>query len=211
MEPAELTDAILAQLLALGLGVMAGLQPAFSTVAPERLNIVYAEQAGKASWITSPVRHLPDAMRAAANFSATPQPGPAYGYAAAAGAARFAPPSAKVTRSGDDVTLELNAPGDGVILDVPEEVKLQSLTLNGVTTETFGKRMTIVCMTPDCGNAKLTLHLGSPAPASMQLLARRRGLPPDGKKLQNARPADAVPSQSGDQTLLAAKIEIPAR
>jgi len=198
-------------LLALGLAVTAGLQPAYSTAAPERMNFVYAEKAGKASWITSPVSHLPDGIRGLANFSATPQSGVAYGYAAPAGSARFAPPFATVTRSGDDVTLELNAPGDGIVLEVPGSAKLQSLTLNGVATEAFGTRTAIVCMTPDCGHARLTLHLGSPEPASLLLMSRRRGLPPDGAKLQRARPADAVPSQNGDQTLLAATIAVPAR
>ena len=198
-------------LLALGLAVTAGLQPAFSTASPERMNIVYAEKARKASWITSPVSHLPDAVRGLANFSAAPQSGVAYGYAAPAGIARFAPPAAAVTRSGDDVTLDLNAPGDGIILDVPAEAKLQSLSLNGVTTEAFGTRTSIVCMTPDCGHANLILHLGSSDAVNLMLMARRRGLPPDGAKLQRARPADAVPSQNGDQTLLAATIAVPAR
>ena len=51
------------------------------------MNIVYAEQGGKASWIASPVARLPDAMRKAANFSAAPQDGVGYGYGAPAGAA----------------------------------------------------------------------------------------------------------------------------
>lgn len=198
-------------LLALGLAVTAGLQPAFSIAAPERMNIVYAEKAGKASWVTSPVSHLPDAVRALGNFSATPQSGVAYGYAAPAGSARFAPPAAAVMRSGDEVTLELTAPGDGIVLEVPGSARLQSLTLNGVTTEAFGTRTAIVCMTPDCGHARLILHLGSPEPMNLLLTVRRWGLPPDGARLQRVRPADAVPSQNGDQTLLATTIAVPAR
>jgi hypothetical protein len=43
------------------------------------------------------------------------------------------------------------------------------------------------------------------------LLAYRAGLPPEGAKLMKARPPEAVPSQGGDRTVLAAKIAIPAR
>ena len=197
-------------LLALGLAVTAGLQPAFSTASPQRLNIVYVEQAGKASWIV-PTGHLSEAMRRLADFSSQPQPGTVRGYAAPAGNARSAPPSATVTRHGDDVTLVWNAPGDHADLRVPENAKLQSFTLNGVTVPAFGHRTAIVCITPDCANAHLTLHLGSPDPVALLLVAQRRGLPPDGAKLQRARPADAVPSQGGDQTLLAATIAVPAR
>ncbi len=203
---------VLSLLLALGLSITAGFQPAFSPQAPQRLNITYAEQAGKASWIASPVAQLPDALRKAANFSAEPQSGVAYGYAVSAGAARLAPPTAAVTRNGDEVTLELNAPGDGVRLEVPAEAKLQSISLNGAVTPAAPEQRTfLACVTPDCGHARVTLKLGSPDAVTLKLVAQRRGLPPDGKKLHAARPADAVPSQSGDQTLLAAKIAIPAR
>lgn len=198
-------------LLALGLAVTAGLQPAFSIAAPERMNFVYAEKAGKASWITSPVSHLPDAVRALANFSATPQSGVAYGYAAPAGSARLALPAAAVSRSGNEVTLDLKAPGDGVVLEVPAGARLQSLSVNGAETHAFGQYTAISCMTPDCGHARIVLRLGSPDSVTLKLVARRRGLPPDGARLQRARPADAAPSQNGDQTLLAATITVPAR
>ncbi|HEU0094872.1 MAG TPA: M28 family peptidase, partial [Rhizomicrobium sp.] len=48
-----------ALVLSIGLAVFAGLQPAFSTSAPQRLNIRYVEQDGKASWLVDPVEHLP--------------------------------------------------------------------------------------------------------------------------------------------------------
>ncbi|MBW8708454.1 MAG: M28 family peptidase, partial [Alphaproteobacteria bacterium] len=201
----------LSLLLALALAVVAGLEPSFSAAAPQRLNIVYAEQSGKASWITSPVTHLPDSLRATAHFTDTPQSGVAYGYAAPAGAARFAAPSATVTRKGDDVRLELNAPGEAVRLDVPGSARLQAVAVNGADTQANGRGTTIFCITPDCAQARITLQLASPDAVSLTLVALRRGLPPDGKKLQAARPADAVPSQGGDQTMVAATIAVPAR
>jgi hypothetical protein len=96
-------------------------------------------------------------------------------------------------------------------LDVPQEAKLQSVSVNGVVTAAYEHRTFIACVTPDCAHARMTLTLGSPDAVKLTLVARRRGLPPEGRKLQGARPADAAPSQGGDQTLVATTIAVPAR
>ncbi len=198
-------------LAALGLAVVAGLQPAYSAAAPERLNLHYVEMDGKAGWLADPVPRLPAGLRAAANFSAQPQRFAQMGYVASAGAARNPAPIAAVSRDGDTVILALNAAADVIVLDVPEEAKLQSLSIDGVTTPVSEKRIAIICATPDCAQAHMTLRLGSSQPVDLLLMAERRGLPPAGAKLLQARPAEAVPSQTGDTTILAAKIAIPAR
>lgn len=197
--------------LALVLSVTAGFQPAYSSSAPERLNLRYVETEGKAFWLADPVTHLPAALRAAANFSATPQRVLQMGYAAPAGKALFAPPAAIVARHGDEATIDLNMTADAVMLVVPAEGMLRSLTLGGVTTAASGGRATIICATPDCANAHMTLELASAKPVDLQLVALRRGLPPQGARLLTARPASAVPSQSGDMTMLAAKLAVPGR
>jgi hypothetical protein len=196
---------------ALGLAVTAGFQPAFSSAKPQRLDIKYAEQGGKAWWLASPVADLPPSLRAVAGFSARPQRRIEMAYAAPAGAARNRAPQATVTRHGDDVTLDLNAPGDGVMLLVPEGVKLQSVTLGGITVPAPPRRVSIVCATQDCGNAQMTLRLGSSTATTLTLLSLKHGLPPDGTRLLKARPVTAVASQEGDQTVLAATVAIPAR
>ena len=71
----------------------------------------------------SPSAHLPRSLREAAPFSAQPEAAWRCGYAAPAGAANHPAPSATVTRNGDDVTLELHAPGDGVVLQVPQDAQ----------------------------------------------------------------------------------------
>jgi hypothetical protein len=204
-------SAIGSLLAGLVLAVVAGLQPAYSTSAPERLNIVYAEQGGKASWIASPVSHLPDAMRAAANFSNAPQPGAEYGYAAPAGKARYPAPRADVHLNGNEVTLDLDAPGDSITLIVPKQALLNGVRINGFYAPTSGGRVAIDCVTPDCGHAHVTLYLGSREAVPLLLLSERRGLPPDGAKLVAARPATALPSQSGDRTVLASSIQVMER
>jgi hypothetical protein len=199
-------------LAALVLAVTAGLQPAASAAAPERLNLRYGESEGRAFWLADAVPRLPDGLRTAANFSATPQSLPELGtyYMAPAGKARSTPPRAEVHRNGHDVTLDLDAPGDGITLIVPEQARLNGMHINGVYSATPGGRVAILCVTPDCGHAHVTLHLGSQDAASLVLLSWRQGLPPDGAKLIAARPATATPSQSGDRSVLAAKIAVPA-
>ncbi|MBA2590445.1 MAG: M28 family peptidase [Alphaproteobacteria bacterium] len=198
-------------LLALGLSVAAGLQPAFSPAAPQRLNLHYAEIDGKAAWLADPVTQLPDSLRKAANFSARPQLFFEEGYVATAGAARNAAPTAVVTRRGDEVMLDLNADADAIMLVVPAKARLQALTIGDVTLPVSERRILIDCVTSDCGHAHMTLRLGSPEAANLFLVVRRRGLPADGAKLLRARPADATATHGGDSTLLAAKIAIPAR
>jgi hypothetical protein len=193
------------------LAVIAGLQPPYSPTSPERLNLRYVEREGKAWWLADPVTQLPRSLRAAADFSATPQRLVETGYVAPAGPARHTAPTATVSRSGDTVSLALNAQGDRVMLIVPAEAKLRAVSIGGVTTPASGQRMSVVCGTPDCATAQIVLHLGSSEPVDIALLAIRAGLPPEGAKLLNARPPEAVSSQAGDRTMLAAKITIPAR
>ena len=204
-------SAVLSLVLAIGLAVAAGLQPAFSEKAPQRLNLRYVESEGKAWWLADPVQRLPQSLRAAAQFSQAPRRMVDMGYVAPAGAARNPAPSARVTRLGDIVTLDIQAEGDGVVLEVPAQARLRAATLGGVTIPKDEKHTFIACGTPDCATARVILRLASSAPFTLDLLVYRRGLPPDGAKLLAARPADAVPSQGADRSVLAAKIAIPAR
>src|SRR6185312_1741114 len=115
------TAAVLSLVLALALSVVAGLQPAFSTVAPEQLNLRYVEADGKAWWVADSVPRLPKELRAVADFSPRPQRllGVTGGYVAPAGAAHYPVPRAIVARNGDSVTLDVAAQGDGISLVVP--------------------------------------------------------------------------------------------
>jgi hypothetical protein len=131
------------------------------------------------------------------------------GYVAPAGMAQFPPPAATVSRNGNDVTLDFNAPGDALGVLVPKEALMQSLTLNGVTVAAPPRRLLVRCGTPDCGHARMVLRLASNAPMTLTLLSYRRGLPPQGARLLKARPATAQPSQEGDETVLAAKLAVP--
>jgi hypothetical protein len=136
-------------------------------------------------------------------------PGIEYGYAAPAGAPRFVPPSASVSRAGDWVTVHLrgSAAADGMLLYIPKAAGVTAVTVAGRTFETpYGARG-VECVTPDCRVAAIALRMV--APASLTLVEMRRGLPPQAAKLLAARPSWAMPSGSGDQTLLATRIAAP--
>jgi hypothetical protein len=205
--------AVLSLILAFGLAVAAGLQPAYSEAAPQRLNLRYVESEGKAWWLAQAASRLPESLRAAASFSQAPRRLVEMGYAAPAGTAKYAPPSATVTRQGDIVTLDIEAQGDGIMLEVPAAARLRAATVGGVTVAGDEKRTSIVCGTPDCtaSRRRIILRLASSAALSLDLRLYRRGLPPEGAKLVAARGPLAVPSQGGDRTVLTAKIAIPAR
>jgi hypothetical protein len=198
-------------LAALGLAVVAGFQPAFSETAPERLNLRYIELDGKAWWQADPVPRLPEALRAAAHFSPTPQWLLQRGYLAPGARAQFPAPSAMARRDGDEVTLNLNAAGDGMALVVPQEAGLKSITIGDMTVPADGRQLLITCATPDCGSARVILNLSSAGPVVLTLIAQRRGLPPEETGLAKARGATAVPSQVGDEILLGARVTVPGR
>ena len=199
--------------LALILAITAGLRPAYSEDAPQRINLRYAEIDGTASWLADPVPRLPDGLRAAANFSATPQSLPlnTTAYVAPAGAARYPAPTAEVSRSGDVVTLDLKTRGDMVMLVAPPQAGLQSVTVAGVATEVAAGQAIIACSSPDCAKARISLRLSSSEPLELMLVSQKRGLPSDGAKLLKARGADAVPQQQGDRIMLVGRAQIPGR
>jgi len=192
--------------LALVLAVVAGSQPAFSDRAPERLNLRYVEEDGKAWWLADPVPRLPASLRAAASFEPS---SPGMPDRAPAGAARFTPPSAAVHRNGKDVVLDLAAEGDGIALMLPRDARVASVTVGGLTEPVGQRPVQLICGTPDCGRIRIILHQASAVPATLILNAQRRGLPPEGEKLLKARPSWAVPSQTGDRTVLVSRIVLP--
>ena len=213
LKPAPGKASCLASLLcAVVLAVVAGLQPAYSDQKPERLNLRYAEMDGKAYWLADPVARLPPSLRAAADFSALPRPLANVGsfYVAPAGQAHFPPPRAAVRRQGGEVSLDIDAPGDGFVLLLPNGARLESVRLNDRDVPLVRPVAGIGCATPDCGRARLVLHWDSKTRGDVTLESYRYGLSGQGEGLLKARPSWAVPSQRGDVTVLLQKIAIPA-
>jgi hypothetical protein len=204
-------SAALSLVVAVVLAAVAGMQPAFSSTAPQRLNLAYVEREGKAWWLADSVPRLPQALRAAAEFSAQPKRLLQLAYVAPAGSARQPAPQATVTRTGDTVTLVLKTQGEGVGLLIPAKAKLRVVTIGEVTTPVAEGPLSITCGTPDCANAQIALRLDSSEPLDLTLYAYAHGLPPEGAKLFKARPSWAVPDRGGDRSVWMTKIAVPAR
>lgn len=196
--------------LALVLAVVAGLQPAYSAASPLPLNLTYVESGSKAWWIAEPVARLPDALRAAANFSARPERHVAFGYAAAANSARLAAPRASVTRNGDTVSLDVHSDGDIFELVLPKDADVKAVAVNGVDVAPPGDHFLLICGA-GCRDARVALTLGNMDAQTLRLISVWRGLPPLGAKLARARPDWVTPIREGDQSLAVTDVAIPAR
>jgi len=195
--------------LAILFAVIAGFLPAFTHESPQRLNLRYVEDDGRAMWLADPVAHLPQGLRAAGRFGDRVEAAAPFwrGYTGAAGQARFPVPSATVTRHGSSVTVALQGSRetDGMMLASPAPFILKAV--NGEAFNGMSSATRLICDTRDCAGATLTLE--TKARGTFTLVEMRRGLPMTGTGLLLARPDDAVPSGSGDQTLLTARIPIP--
>jgi hypothetical protein len=193
--------------LALFAALVAGLEPAYSAARPQRLNLGYVEQDGRALWTADAV---PPSLRAVANFSARPQPMVLTSvYVAPAGKAQFPPPTAAVSRKGADVTLHLHGSNaaSAMLLAIPKRAGLVSVTIGGQIFAVHPSgRFVIACATAECRDSQIVLRLG--APVTLTLAEQRFGLPPEGIRLTKARGHTAVPSQFGDTMLLIKKIAI---
>jgi hypothetical protein len=99
-------------------------------------------------------------------------------------------------------------------LRIPKEAKLENIRIRGenvaVPKEWSGSTL-LNCDGPDCRDLAVTLTLGNTGAVVIPVAERRYGLPPFGAALAAARPATAMPSQSGDGTILATSVALPAR
>jgi hypothetical protein len=209
--------------VALLLGVVQGMRPAFSDTQPQRLSISFVDDhtINEASWITSTLAPLPASLRAAAPFSdkritrGALRRGPA--FTAPAGKTRFAAPTVQVTEQpsagGRTVTLAIEASPEAaqVVVGVPPVAGLRAATVNGARQAIGGGGvlpwMTVGCVSRDCQHATITLEVGA-APFEVTVSEVRFGLPPDGQKLTDARPKTAVPSQDGDTTIVLTSVPV---
>ncbi|HXC57137.1 MAG TPA: M20/M25/M40 family metallo-hydrolase [Rhizomicrobium sp.] len=206
--------------------VIAGLQPAYSAIAPQRLDINFVDDHvdGKALWTVDTGAPLPKALRAAAAFGDTPQFASPVAlqpsYMAPAGAMRYAAPGARATSvsdgAGRSVTLVLQgSPGaNRMVVVVPKDAGLTRVALDGevfvTAADTLNPRGTIIaCSTDDCRSKTLTLSFAARQPVEILLAEQHYGLPPDGRKLAATRPDTAIPSQTGDSTIVYGKVKLP--
>ena len=208
--------------------IVAGMQPAYSEIAPQRLSINYVvdNATGNAQWAADATAPLPAALRKAANFSnvpAKPYPGAwRSAYLAPAPQAKLQMPGAAILTNAvvgksREVTLGLNGSADAAMMSLvlPGDVQLKRLTIGTRTMAVpagwaGAPRIVIGCMTADCAAMPVTLEMADKGALKIAIVERRAGLPGFGAKLQAARPKTAVPSQFGDGIVLTTPLTIPA-
>jgi hypothetical protein len=209
-------------LLALLLAVAQGLRPAYSASTPQRLSIDFVDDhvANEAYWVAETGRPLPASVRKAAAFSETAKPRaplfPLSVFTAPAGAPRLPAPTATVTQlpgaGGRTVTLALQTAADTgqVRLGIPRAAGLCAFSVNGTRqalTKAADEDFVLFCMSRDCQHATIALEVGA-APFDVSLASITFGLPADGQVIAGARPAEAVPSQNGDTTIVLSAVHV---
>ena len=220
-----LTSAVLAG-AALVVAIAAGLQPAYSAIAPQRLNISFIDDhvTDKALWAVDTSAPLPATLRAAMPFSATRVKASPVAFqssfVATAGALRFIAPTASSASasfgSGRRVVLGLNGStlANRMFVVVPKSAGLVRIEIEGKSfvpaKDSLNDAGTIFgCLTDDCRGKTVTLTFDSSNPMDILIGEQRYGLPPDGASLMRARPATAIASQTGDTTIVFARMSIP--
>jgi hypothetical protein len=203
---------------ALCLSVLQGREPAFSPTTPQRLNITYVEENGRAQWAVDALAPIPASLRHAANFGSEPRKLSPFAwsssYVAPAGVARDVSPVVQILldqrdRNGRRLSLALHGSNQAqqMFLIFYKPRGLKDLEINGwhfSVPPQWGSRdrVVIACMSRDCASMKLTVALRGNAPLNTILGENRFTLPSAAATLLAARPNNAVPSQNGDGTLL---------
>lgn len=232
-------SALLCAVGALLCAVVAGLQPTYSATAPERLDLLYYENQssfagqGRAHWIADsswnaePAAPLPPSLRHAAEFHAQPLALPglarAASFVAPAGAPRLPLPRAQIQTESPDapssgesqITLRLlgSANTDEMALYIPAGAALRGVDIRGqhlVAPAGWSADTALLCVSRDCRDESVTLHLAaSRGVSSLQFVEHDHGLPSFGDWLRAARGPRAMPSQDGDEVLLAGQLTLP--
>jgi Peptidase family M28 len=218
---------------AIVLAIVAGLQPSYSKLSPQRVNIIYLEDGTKparfiadTSWKGVGTETIPASLMKAGPFTRDPDAWEGLypdssGYVTPAGNSLYPVPTARVLSDrseGGARHVELALTGstnaNGMVVMIPKDAKLASLDLRDQHVAAGPGEPTaarVICWTPDCRDMRLSLVLRNSGKVAIAFAEVRYGLPASGAHLQAARPDTAMASQSGDETILANTVELPAR
>jgi hypothetical protein len=216
--------------LSLGCAVTMGMQPAYSAVSPQRVNILYfAKGQDKPYWIAASAwkakgtEPVPAPMQKAGftyKEDAYGGLGMGSGYVALADdTPSFQMPSATVMsdkKSGSTRTVRIAVHGSSdtsaMLFRIPKDAKLTDFAMRGQhydPPQDWSGDTMLECSSRDCRDLEVTLTLGSTAPLTFDFAEQRYGLPPFGDKIKTTRPSTAFASQSGDGIILANEVKLP--
>ncbi|HEY5046515.1 MAG TPA: M20/M25/M40 family metallo-hydrolase [Rhizomicrobium sp.] len=209
---------------AVATAIVAGLQPAYSAIAPQRLNVTYVEENNRALWTVDALAPVPPSMKAIAHFSSVPEKISPFArgssYVAPAVDLHIPLPTARLLtdrRIGNEHKIALALHGSihanqmALILATPRGLK--TVDVNNWHFDSppqWAKldRVMFACMSRDCASITLTLTYGNDVPLDAILVEDRFGLPPGETRLLKSRPDTAVPSQNGDGVLLINRLHL---
>jgi hypothetical protein len=197
--------------------IVQGLEPSYSTAAPQRLDVEYVQDASRAVWAINTPAPLPAAMRAVAAFSNKREQlwnslPPL--YVTPARERGFPLPTASRTANSTignarRVALKLQGSQNAsqMYLEIPKAAKLKAIDISGWhfdVPKSWSNMDPVVlaCMSRDCATAKVTLTLATQSALRFGLYEHRFGLPEFARRLVASRPAWAVQSQNGDGVTL---------
>ncbi|MBE2249070.1 MAG: M20/M25/M40 family metallo-hydrolase [Myxococcus sp.] len=220
-----LTASLLAA-LALGAAFTAGLVPAYSPDAPQRLNLTWVDDhvAGRGRWVIDTPGALPTTFKQVAPFSETRERAWPVAFSEAfiaeAGPTRSPPPTASFTTTVEGQGRAVRLVFDDVLeadrrfVVIPRGAGLTRLEVDGFgytpkASSGANAGTLYACCTRDCGGTAVTLHFDSMRPVDVWVAQQRYQLPHDAAPLIAARPPNATPSQTGDTTVGFSKVRLP--
>jgi len=210
---------------------VAGLLPSYSIASPQRVNLIYfangkqpARWIAETAWKGTATEPIPAQLKNAGRFHFDPDAYSGLGlgsaYVAGAGAPRYPLPNATLASDRKEgaarvvsLLLRGSVETDTMSLRIPKEAKLRSIRIRGENVPfapDWSGNTLLICNGRDCRDLAVTLTLGSSGAIGIPVAERRYGLPPFGASLAAARPATAMPSQSGDGAILANTLQLPA-
>ena len=117
--------------------------------------------------------------------------------------------------AGRRVTLTLNgAPGaNRMFVVIPKSADLARIDSGGHSYTPDKDSLNPIgnifgCLTDDCRTRSVTLSFASKTPVEVWIGEQHYGLPPDGAKLLQARPATASAIHAGDTTIVFGKLKL---
>ena len=216
---------------ALVLAVVAGFLPAYTKLSPQRVNIIYLEYGelpprwiADTSWKGVGTEPIPPSLMQAGPFTLDKNAWegllPGIAYSAPSEVPRFELPRAKVVRDRQhgatrivEIALDGSREADGMVVGIPKNAELVSLDVRGqhFDAQPNAGATRIICWTPDCRDLRLKLVLAHASGVDITYSEMRYGLPASGVRLMVARTDKAIPSQSGDEVILADTLRLKPR
>jgi hypothetical protein len=218
-------------ILVTGLGIFGAIVvPAYSAKAPERVNILFAQDAdsGNAQWIVQPDSgRLPEPVRLAATFR-----GPVHNafpwdshssFISEAPHEDLAPPTFTILEAASSeahrtyrtlLRSERGAPYAAILL--PPGSGVDSVRMSGQPVEPVAAELrayfngwtVYACPTMPAAGVEISFSVPLGKPVEVYAADQSFGLPPDGAFLANARPLTATPSQNGDVTIVTRRVQL---